>query len=135
MQQRPGDHQKPRLWRALGRGVLRKCPNCGRGPVFARWVRMRHDCPVCGLVYLRNQGDTWAFLVIMDRIPIAIGLILVVFFGVRGFDWVTGTLFFSALVIPLIVTMPHRQGVAVALNYLSRVYFRDPSDELPAWRD
>jgi len=40
--------------------------------------------------------------------------------------------FFSAMVVPLIATMPHRQGVAVALNYLSRVYFRDPSDELPA---
>ena len=135
MQQRSGDRQKPRLWRTLGRGVLRMCPNCGRGPVFVRWVIVRRDCPVCGLVYLRNQGDTWAFLVIMDRIPIAVGLILVVFFGVRGFDWVVGTLFFSALVIPLVVTMPHRQGVAVALNYLSRVSFRDPSDELPAWRD
>ena len=71
----------------------------------------------------------------MDRIPIAIGLILVVFFGLRGFDRVVGTLLFSALVIPLIVTMPHRQGVAVALNHLTRFSFRDPSDELPAWRD
>ena len=27
--------------------------------------------------------------------------------------------------------MPQRQGAAVALNYLSRIYFRDPSDALP----
>ena len=27
--------------------------------------------------------------------------------------------------------MPQRQGLEVALNYLSRVYFRDPSDLLP----
>ena len=44
---------------------------------------MRRDCPVCQLVYLRNQGNTWLFWIIMDRIPIAIGLILIVFFGLR----------------------------------------------------
>ena len=27
--------------------------------------------------------------------------------------------------------MPQRQGAAIALNYLSRVYLRDPSDALP----
>ena len=37
----------------------------------------------------------------MDRIPIALGLILIVFFGLRVSSWVTGTLFFSAMVVPL----------------------------------
>ena len=32
---------------------------------------------------------------------------------------------------PLVATMPQRQGVAIALIYLPRVYFRDPSDDLP----
>ncbi len=130
----PGEGRKPQLWKTLGRGIRRTCPNCGLGPLFAGWFTMRRDCPVCQLVYLRNQGDTWLFWIIMDRIPIAIGLILIVFFGLRVSSWIMGTAFFSAMVIPLIATMPHRQGVAVALNYLSRVYFRDPSDELPVWR-
>ena len=96
---------------------------------------MHHACPVCQLVYLTNQGDTWLFWVLMDRIPIAAGLILIVFFGFRVSGWATGLAFFGAMVVPLVVTMPHRQGLAVALNYLSRVYFRDPSDQLPPWRD
>ena len=135
LMQRPNESQKPRLWRALGRGIRRTCPNCGRGRLFVRWFTLRHDCPVCQLVYLRNPGDTWLFWIVMDRIPIAIGLILIVFFGLRVSGWVTGTLFLSAMVVPLVATMPHRQGVAVALSYLSRVYFRDPSDELPDWQD
>ena len=103
-----------------------------------QWVgvgRSLGSGPVCHLVYLRNPGDTWLFWIVMDRIPIAIGLILIVFFGLRVSGWVTGTLFLSAMVVPLVATMPHRQGVAVALSYLSRVYFRDPSDEIPDWRD
>jgi uncharacterized protein (DUF983 family) len=91
-----------------------------------------HDvCRVCGLRYLQNQGDTWLYWIVMDRIPIAIGLILIVFFGVHTLSWQAGLLFFGILAIPLVATMPQRQGFAVALNYLSRVYFRDPSDEIP----
>ena len=67
----------------------------------------------------------------MDRIPIAVGLILIVFFGLRVSSWQIGVLFFGGMAVPLVATMPQRQGVAVALNYLSRVYFRDPSDEMP----
>ena len=67
----------------------------------------------------------------MDRIPIAIGLVLIVFFGLRTPTWPRALLFFAALAVPLVATMPQRQGIAVALNYLSRVWFPDPSDDLP----
>lgn len=66
----------------------------------------------------------------MDRIPLFLGIVCI-YFGFRVTNWVTGMLYFGAMAGPLVATMPHRQGVAVALNYLSRVYFRDPSDELP----
>ena len=91
-----------------------------------------HDrCAVCGLQFLRMQGDLWLYWIVMDRIPIAIGLILIVVFGLRVATWQMGALFFGGMAIPLVASMPQRQGVAVALNYLSRVYVRDASDEIP----
>ena len=122
---------RPRVRQTLWRGARRRCPHCGCGPVFVRWVRMHDRCSACGLQFLRNQGDTWLYWVLMDRIPIAIGLILVIFFGFSVASWQTGVLFFGGMAVSLVATMPQRQGVAVALNYLSRVYFRDPSDEIP----
>ena len=35
------------------------------------------------------------------------------------------------MVVPLVATMPHRKGVVIALNDLSRVSFRDPSNDMP----
>lgn len=67
----------------------------------------------------------------MDRIPILLG-IAAIFFGFRITTWLNGVGFFLAVAGPLVATMPQRQGAAVALSYLSRVYFRDPSDVLPA---
>ena len=108
----------------------RRCPHCGQGQLFARWITPHRACSVCGLVYLRNQGDTWLFWILMDRVPIFLGIVAI-YFGFRVTNWVTGLLFFGAMAGPLIATMPHRQGIAIALNYLSRVHFRDPSDQLP----
>jgi hypothetical protein len=39
------------------------------------------------------------------------------------------------MVVPLVLTMPHRQGMAIALDYVSRVYLRDPSDHIPGLDD
>lgn len=36
-------------------------------------------CPHCGLVYEPTEGDTWAFTIIGDRIPVAAGIIVVYF--------------------------------------------------------
>ena len=128
--ERPDLDPKPPVGRTLWRGVRRRCPHCGRGPLFVRWITTHDHCSDCGLVYLRNQGDTWLFWILMDRIPVAIGIVLI-YFGFQVTHWSIGLLFFAGMAVPLVATMPHRQGVAIALNYLSRVYFRDPSDDMP----
>lgn len=126
---------RPGIRRTLWRGARRRCPHCGRGRLFVRWITLHERCEVCGLRFLRNQGDTWLYWIVMDRIPIAIGLILIVFFGLHTPTWPQALLFFAAMAAPLVATMPQRQGIAVALNYLSRIWFPDPSDDLPPPRD
>ncbi len=96
-----------------------------------RWITTHERCRVCGLVFVRNQGDTWLFWILMDRVPLFLGIVAI-YFGFQVSDWRTGTAFFLAMAGPLLATMPQRQGIALALSYLSRVYFRDPSDDLPA---
>lgn len=95
-----------------------------------RWITLHPRCAACGLVFLRNQGDIWLFWIVMDRIPILLG-IAAIYFGFRITGWLSGLGFFAAVAGPIVATMPQRQGVAIALNYLSRVWFPDPSDELP----
>ena len=84
-------------------------------------------CPVCGLVYQRNAGDTWAFWIIGDRIPVAMA-IAVVYFGVGPHTWAQGALFFAAIAIALVATIPQRMGFVIALDYLSRRYWPDLDD-------
>jgi uncharacterized protein (DUF983 family) len=122
---------RPELLKTLKHGARGKCPRCGKGALFRRWIEAHDRCTSCGLLYQRNYGDTWMFWIITDRIPLFIGIVAV-YFGFRTSTWVTIGAFFCALVLPLIATIKPRMGIAIALDYLSRVYLPDPSDEIHA---
>jgi hypothetical protein len=85
---------------------------------------------VCGLVFERNPGDTWAFTVIGDRLPVALAIALV-YFGLFRFHRLAGSVALAVLAVALVWTAPNRWGVGIALHYLSRVYCPDPSDPVP----
>jgi uncharacterized protein (DUF983 family) len=115
---------------ALGRGLRRRCPHCGEGPLFKGWSHHLDRCPVCGLVYERNPGDTWAFTIIGDRLPIA-AIIGLIYFGWGRMPVALGLLIVTALGALLVWTAPNRWGIGIALHYLSRVMWPDPEDPVP----
>jgi hypothetical protein len=40
----------------VARGLVRHCPRCGGGHLFAGWVRLKPRCPTCGLHFEREEG-------------------------------------------------------------------------------
>ncbi len=112
------------------RGWSRRCPHCGQGPLFARWGQHLPACDRCGLVYERNAGDTWAFTIIGDRLPIMV-IIAGLYFGVARAHPVLGFSLILAAAVVIVWTAPRRWGVGIALHYLSRAYFPDPDDPIP----
>lgn len=49
-----------RAFTLLYRAIRRRCPNCGGGPLFKKWIRMGTTCPRCHL--LLDRGETDYFL-------------------------------------------------------------------------
>ncbi len=114
---------------SLYHGMRGLCSRCGEGPLFRRGLKAWERCSACDLRYQRNQGDVWMFVIMMNRIPVALG-VAIVYFGFRAASLETSILFFLSLAGPLLATVRHRQGIALALDYLSRVYLPDSSDEI-----
>jgi uncharacterized protein (DUF983 family) len=114
---------------ALARGLRARCPHCGVGRVFSGWSFLK-SCSSCGLVYARNPGDTWAFTIIGDRVPLG-AIIVLIYFGVVRSHPVAGWTAMAAVLVTAILTTPNRWGVGIALHYLSRVYWPDPADPVP----
>jgi hypothetical protein len=81
-------------------------------------------------VYERNPGDTWAFTVIGDRLPIA-AIIVLIYLGVVRSRPTLGLTILAVLGVVLVWTAPNRWGIGIALHYLSRAYWPDPADPIP----
>ena len=114
---------------ALRRGLGKRCPHCGQGALF-RGREHLSACDVCGLVYERNQGDTWLFTIIGDRLPIAV-TIAVVYFAFGRTHPVLAVLAFLVMGLALFWTAQNRWGMGIALHYLSRLYWPEPTDPVP----
>ena len=115
---------------ALRRGLRKCCPHCGEGRLFSGWSRPIARCSGCGLVFERNPGDTWAFTIMGDRLPIG-AIMVIIYFGVVRSHPLLGLTMLVVLTGLVIWTAPNRWGVGIALHYLSRVYWPDPADPIP----
>jgi uncharacterized protein (DUF983 family) len=118
---------QPPVGTVLRRGLRGRCPRCGEGFLFQRWIKTYDRCSSCDLLLQRDYGDIWMFTILMDRVPIALG-IAALFFGFRVTSLTSALIVISLLAIPMIATMPHRQGLALALDYLWRKRINDPLD-------
>jgi uncharacterized protein (DUF983 family) len=107
----------PTFFTAVRRGLSRRCPRCGEGKLFRRWISANQHCSACGLEFQSNHGNTWMFIVITDRIPLMFG-IGALFLGFKPHGVLQNSTFLFLLAAPLIATMPHRQGMAMALDYV-----------------
>jgi len=115
---------------AIRRGWTKRCPHCGIGPLFSGWAHHLERCSACGLVYERNPGDTWAFTIIGDRLPLG-ALVVLVYFGVFRAHRALGLATFAVMGLLFVASSPNRWGVGIALHYLSRRRWPDPADPVP----
>lgn len=68
---------RPRPRTLFFRAVRRRCPACGGGPLFTRWIRMAPACPACGLLTDRGEsgyalGGLWLNLLAAEAVNTAI---------------------------------------------------------------
>jgi uncharacterized protein (DUF983 family) len=79
--QKPGTRNRATaaLGKRLGRALRLRCPACGGGPLFHRWLAMVPECPRCGLVLEREQGywtGSMAINLVTAELVFIAGLIL-----------------------------------------------------------
>ena len=66
------DAAAPYLWRAL----RLRCPHCGSGGLFRKWVVMRDSCPRCGLLLDRGERDYFIGAYTLNFIGAEVAIVL-----------------------------------------------------------
>ncbi len=74
-----GHDLQPARINPIRAGLLCRCPNCGRGPLYAGFLRVVDRCAVCGFDFTRlNTGDGAAvFVMQIAGAPVVFGALYV----------------------------------------------------------
>lgn len=110
---------RPTVAEVVVRGLRRRCPACGQGPLFSRWMRVADRCGHCGTRLAPRAGDVWGFWVLGDRLFVVVPIVLL-YLGLRPPTPAWRVAVLASIIVPLVWTMPHRMGVCVGLDYLTR---------------
>jgi uncharacterized protein (DUF983 family) len=108
---------------ALRRGWRRRCPNCGAGPMFQSYLKVRDACPSCGQVLSHHRADDGpAYLTILIVGHAMAPLILWVFTTWRPDPLVLASVFITGCVAASLYLLPRLKGVIVAIQWAKRMH-------------
>ena len=116
--QQNGENPPRNVGRALLRGLKLKCPNCGRGRLFRRYLKVADSCATCREAFHHHRADDappyFTILVvghILLPIVIAVELSLTPPFWVHAALWIPATLALTVAVLAPI------KGAIVSLQW------------------
>ncbi len=114
-----------RAWTHLRRALLLRCPNCGGGPIFRRWVVTEEACPDCHLQLDRGEADYfiggYTVNFVVAEFTIAAGAVAAVLLTWPEVPWNTIKWALIAFMIPFpIFTYPWSKSLWLAIDLIFR---------------
>ncbi|RYG09672.1 MAG: DUF983 domain-containing protein [Caulobacteraceae bacterium] len=106
------------VWLGMRRGLSGRCPNCGEGRLFRKYLKVQSPCPACGHDNARYPADDApAYFTILLVGHLVIGpLLLFNFISVWPVHWVLlSTL--PALAILSLIVLPLAKGAIIGLQW------------------
>ena len=105
----------PSPWAA---GLRSRCPECGKGPVFSSYLRLRDRCAVCGADFASaDAGDGPAVFVILIVGAIVAPLLFILQFALRLPDWLSLVLTLLAAIVLCLALLPPFKATLFALQW------------------
>ncbi len=107
----------------LGRATRKRCPQCGRGELFARWARLQERCGVCGLIYRRAPGSELGAMALSTFInmTLAAALFFLIWWGTDWGPWLSLSISAPVMVGVSYALAPLSMSLGVAIDYVTDV--------------
>jgi uncharacterized protein (DUF983 family) len=110
------------LLQAMSRGLRGRCPQCGTGRLFYRYLKVSPACPVCRLdldSYPSDDGPAYFTILLMGHLVVA-PLLLFAFIW-RSPIWVILPATLIPLTVLTLAMLPRTKGAVIGALYALRV--------------
>ncbi len=106
------------LTKALWRGFTMRCPNCGEGKLFGRFLKVADHCAVCGEDFTPQRADDFpAYLVIVVIGHITIPAVLIVEVVFAPPIWLQYLIWLPFIAFGALALLQPTKGTVVALQW------------------
>ena len=106
------------IWPAVMRGLRGRCPHCGEGRLFGRFLSLRPKCESCGLDYrFADSGDGPAVFVILGAGFVVVFAALLVEILYRPPFWLHAALWLPLVLLTTLAPLRAVKGLLISLQY------------------
>ena len=118
------------IFGSLLRGAALKCPACGAGSMFRRYLKVADHCPQCGeALHHHRADDAPPYFTIVIVGHVVVSLVLAVEMAYRPPLWLHAALWLPLTVILTLLVLPVVKGALVALQWALLMHGFDPDGE------
>jgi uncharacterized protein (DUF983 family) len=126
----PADKPRRGVASAMMRGALGRCPACGEGRLYQRYLKVADHCPHCGeALHHQRADDAPPYFTIFAVGHIMVPLMLAVEAAYRPELWVHVLLWGPSTVALCLALLPMIKGAVVGLQWALYMHGFDPDAE------
>jgi uncharacterized protein (DUF983 family) len=108
---------------AMWRGWRMRCPACGQGRMFGRYLKVNDTCPSCGLELAGHRADDAPpYFTILIVGHIIVPLMLLLEQHVQPPEWVHMALWLPLTLLLCLWFLPHIKGTLIGLQWARRMH-------------
>jgi uncharacterized protein (DUF983 family) len=125
-----------KLWQAIGRGFVGRCPNCGQGKLFRAFLKVVDECGACGEQFHHHRADdlpAYLSIVVVGHVVIFLMVELAMQATISPMVLLL-TLIPLALVLAFALIQPIK-GAVIGLQWANYMHGFDPHHRDPAAPD
>jgi uncharacterized protein (DUF983 family) len=123
MIQTTGKETERDYFQAMRRGALLRCPACGEGKLFRKYLKVADECPSCHEELHHQRADDFpAYLVIFIVGHIVVSLVLAVEVAYQPSYFIHGLLWVPLTLSLALALLPPVKGAIVGLQWALRMH-------------
>jgi uncharacterized protein (DUF983 family) len=110
-------------WTAIKRGLLGRCPHCGKGSLFGRYLKVVDRCEACGESYSEHRADDLPpYLTIIVVGHVVIPLVLSVQQAYQPPDWLQMAIWVPVTLILTLLLLQPMKGAVVGMQWANYMH-------------
>ena len=121
------------LGRSIKRGLIGKCPNCGEGNLFGKFIKPANNCAECSEDFTPQRADDLpAYIVVMvvGHVVVAGFLATELLLGIPG--WMHLAIWMPVTVLASLALLQPVKGAVIGLQWALRMHGFSGQDDGPA---